>query len=295
MSFRRMAAVFEVEGLRMRDKSVLLALAHFENDKTGKCFPSVAAIARAAGCSEKSSQRALKSLKKKQLIEYCGSLGRNPNTYSVKIPFLDNANPVKLTRLDKSSIAVNTVNPSSNPVKLTGLNPINLSANPVRLTPEHRSNLEYNKQEYINKPEPPPPSEASHTARVCARVRACARVREGTPAGAGLAAGVKLVPTFDEAIPDSTPPAWKPWRRIVGAARHSSRNLRVEGFDDLLAIAKNAGRDEAWLLDHLAVLAESGWRDYDGRREAVTIADRIDYLRAVIASEAAGEVVPPSE
>lgn len=271
MSFRRMAAVFEVEGLCMRDKSVLLALAHFENEKTGRCFPSVRAIAKAAGCSARNVQYAIGALEQRGMISrVCKTDGVSATDYKINVPDTEGCKPC--TRAESA------------PVQNLHHRGARFALGGAESAPQHRSNIEKNQ-------EPSPSSEASHTARV----HACARVREGTPAGAGLAAGVKLVPTFDEAIPDSTPPAWKPWRRIVGAARHSSRNLHVEGFDDLLAIAKDAGRDEAWLLDHLAVLAESGWRDYDGRREAVTIADRIDYLRAVIASEAAGEVVPPSE
>lgn len=64
------------------EKSVLVALAHRHNAKTGQCNPSVETLSIMTGCSERSVQRSLRKLISVKCIAPIGSAkgGRNKST-----------------------------------------------------------------------------------------------------------------------------------------------------------------------------------------------------------------------
>ncbi len=94
MSYQRMTAVFDYEGVDVPPSEllVLLALAFFENSRTGLCNPSHAAIAARVRLKERQVHRHLQSLRRRGLIAFSdGHGGRHAsNHYSITVPI----NPV---------------------------------------------------------------------------------------------------------------------------------------------------------------------------------------------------------
>lgn len=72
---------WELEGLTMAQKSVLLALAGFHHHKTGDCFPSKESIAERSGASRDTVTRTIPQLIQGGWISVEGSRGRKSNRY----------------------------------------------------------------------------------------------------------------------------------------------------------------------------------------------------------------------
>ena len=68
MSVRIMAAVFEIEGLTPVEKLVALALADHAHDDGTEARPGVNGLSRKCGVTERTAQRALRSLQDKRII-----------------------------------------------------------------------------------------------------------------------------------------------------------------------------------------------------------------------------------
>lgn len=69
MSYDLTAAAVESEfKLNTLERLVLIILAHHENRKTKRCFPSVATVAKIADKSERQVRRAIASLAKQKII-----------------------------------------------------------------------------------------------------------------------------------------------------------------------------------------------------------------------------------
>lgn len=84
MSFLRSAAAWERTEVGGTDKLVLLALADFENDKNGKCYPSREDIAEKCGVSVPTVRRALAQLKAAGLVSWIEGRSGIANEYTFK-------------------------------------------------------------------------------------------------------------------------------------------------------------------------------------------------------------------
>ena len=97
MSIKLMAAAWEIE-LPTPEKMVLLILCDHANDD-GVCWPSVATMGRKSGLSERTIQRALKSLSDDGLFAFKDTPGKgrkytlNSGQICRKIPAEISANP----------------------------------------------------------------------------------------------------------------------------------------------------------------------------------------------------------
>lgn len=65
MSIEAFQWVMKVKGVTLAERALLCVLANFHNGKTGKCFPSQAAIAEAADCTPRNARKHLDALEAK--------------------------------------------------------------------------------------------------------------------------------------------------------------------------------------------------------------------------------------
>ena len=71
MGFKYTHRVYnDVQGTTATEQQVLALLAHFADDRTGQCFPSIETLARQSHLSRATVMRCLDSLKKKGLLKW---------------------------------------------------------------------------------------------------------------------------------------------------------------------------------------------------------------------------------
>ena len=74
MGFKYTHRVYnDVHDTTATEQQVLALLAHFADDKTGQCFPSIETLARQSHLHRATVMRCLDSLKEKGLIERTGN------------------------------------------------------------------------------------------------------------------------------------------------------------------------------------------------------------------------------
>lgn len=89
MSVRMMSAVWDLDGLTVGEKMVLLKLADCANDEGRNAYPALATVARACSLDERSVRRILAKLREAGTIEIEQEHDRathRPTTYVVKLP-----------------------------------------------------------------------------------------------------------------------------------------------------------------------------------------------------------------
>jgi DNA-binding IclR family transcriptional regulator len=84
MSFDAMRQVMALD-LPCTEKMVLLVLADFHNSKSERCNPEKTTIAKVAGLSKRSADRAIAQLKDRGLIEIRSTNGRYSNGYTLQL------------------------------------------------------------------------------------------------------------------------------------------------------------------------------------------------------------------
>ncbi len=119
-------------------KLVLLVLAHHLNTKTGRCFPSIATIARETGLSDRGIRNAIARLVQQGLVELRGSTTRRHYHLNVAAP----APGADVSRETPAPDAASKV-PAPAHAAATAANAAGHSGTPCRLTcKEHANNRE---------------------------------------------------------------------------------------------------------------------------------------------------------
>jgi len=92
MSIEQVARALPIQGLQPTTKLVLIGLANHDGD--GGCWPSLATLARYAGCTTRTVRRCLRELEQAGLISTVANRGgthrtpndRRPNLYMLHLP-----------------------------------------------------------------------------------------------------------------------------------------------------------------------------------------------------------------
>lgn len=137
MSIKVMAAVWEIEGIDSSECLVLMALADHADDR-GRCYPSIARLAKRTKLSDRGVQKVIARLIEKGFVTVTPSAGQGgANLYTVTatpdVPAIVVADPVGARDVDAQR--VNDVHPERGSPRTTGTTP----PNDVRKTPERRS------------------------------------------------------------------------------------------------------------------------------------------------------------
>ena len=109
------------QDLPCAEKMVAMVLAYHYNNKTGRCYPGKATIARESGLCVRAVDRVLTRLKARGFIEYVSTNGRHSNSYTLQ--FVQGSTQHQVQGSNNSNPVPESFNPvpeSANPVPRTG-------------------------------------------------------------------------------------------------------------------------------------------------------------------------------
>jgi DNA-binding transcriptional MocR family regulator len=86
MTWRQQPSIWKVDGLSPTERLVLLALAFFTNSRGSSAYPSQATLATMCNVSIPTIKRALRTLRKRQLIVSDGKGRKGTVRYNISLP-----------------------------------------------------------------------------------------------------------------------------------------------------------------------------------------------------------------